>query len=207
MKKLLLATLIACAIPMAVLAQEPVKAKEKTAAAAKPAAKAAAKPAAKSTTARATEHRKAPAKITRSAAKAVEEVTPVDPDTDVTLSPEDLEIAGRVYTGAIRCELGANVQVTADEKRPGFFNVQIQRTRYRMHPVASRTGAIRLEDPRAGALWLQLGNKSMLMNQKLGERLADECQSPQQTALAEENKKNPPRSLFEAADPTLKNTP
>ena len=207
MKKLLLATLIACAIPMAVLAQEPAKAKEKTATAAKPAAKSAAKPAAKSTTARATEHRKAPAKITRSAAKAVEEVTPVDPDTDVTLSPEDLEIAGRVYTGAIRCELGANVQVTADEKRPGFFNVQIQRTRYRMHPVASRTGAIRLEDPRAGALWLQLGNKSMLMNQKLGERLADECQSPQQTALAEENKKNPPRSLFEAADPTLKNTP
>lgn len=205
MKNLLLATLIACAIPMAAMAQEPAKAK--TASAAKPAAKAAAKPAAKSTTARATEHRKTPVKITRAAAKAVEEVTPVDTDTDVTLSAEDLEIAGRVYTGAIRCELGANVQVTADEKRPGFFNVQIQRIRYRMHPVASRTGAIRLEDPRAGALWLQLGNKSMLMNQKLGERLADECQSPQQTALAEENKKNPPRSLFEAADPTLKNTP
>jgi len=205
MKKLLLATLIACAVPMAAMAQEPAKAK--TAAAAKPAAKAAAKPAAKSTTARATEHRKTPSRITRSAAKAVEEVTPIDTDTDVTLSPEDLEIAGRVYTGAIRCELGANVQVTADEKRPGFFNVQIQRTRYRMHPVASRTGAIRLEDPRAGALWLQLGNKSMLMNQKLGERLADECQSPQQTAMAEEIKKNPPKSLFEAADPAMKNTP
>ncbi|MCZ2495154.1 hypothetical protein GN316_00120 [Xylophilus sp. Kf1] len=214
MKKLLLATLIACALPMAALAQETTKAKP-AATTAKPAAKTAAKPAtkpaakaeSKSTTARATEHRKGQAKISRSAAKAVEEVTPVDTDTDVTLSAEDLEIANRVYTGSIRCELGANVTVTADEKRPGFFNVQIQRFRYRMHPVASRTGAIRLEDPRAGALWLQLGNKSMLMNQKLGERLADECQSPQQTALAEENKKNPPKSLFEPADPTLKNTP
>ena len=208
MKKLLLATLIAFAAPVAVMAQETARTAAKPAA--KPAAKAAAaKPAAetaaKSTTARATQHRKAPAKLSRAAAKAVEEVTPVDTDTDVTLSPEDLEIANRVYTGTIRCELGANVNVTADEKRPGFFNVQIQRIRYRMHPVASRTGAIRLEDPRAGALWLQLGNKSMLMNQKIGERLADECQSPQQTAMAEEIKKNPPKSLFEPLDAPVKN--
>ena len=209
MKKLLLATLIAFAAPVAVLAQEPAKPAAR--AAAKPAAKAAASKHAveasttKSTTARATQHRKTPAKLSRAAAKAVEEVTPVDTETDVTLSAEDLEIANRVYTGTIRCELGANVNVTADEKRPGFFNVQIQRIRYRMHPVASRTGAIRLEDPRAGALWLQLGNKSMLMNQKIGERLADECQSPQQTAMAEEIKKNPPKSLFEPLDAPVKN--
>ena len=47
-----------------------------------------------------------------------------------------------------------------------------------MHPVESRTGAIRLEDPKRGAMWLQLGNKSMLMSQKLGQRLADECHEP-----------------------------
>ena len=52
-----------------------------------------------------------------------------------------------------------------------------------MHPVESRTGAIRLEDPKRGAMWLQLGNKSMLMSQKLGQRLADECQSPEQLDL------------------------
>jgi len=204
MNKFILATLLACAVPFAAVAQEPAKAAKPAAAkaaAAKPAATkaAAAKPAAK------TAQRKVQPKLARSAVKAVEEVTPVDPDTDVTLSPEDLEIAGRVYVGSIRCELGNNVMVTADEKRPGFFNVQIQRHRYRMHPVASRTGAIRLEDPRAGALWLQLGNKSMLMNQKLGERLADECQSPQQTATAEELKKTPQKSLFDAPDAPVKN--
>jgi hypothetical protein len=66
-----------------------------------------------------------------------------------------------------------------------------------MHPVESRTGAIRLEDPKGGAMWLQLGNKSMLMSQKLGQRLADECMSPAQLTMAEALKKNPMPSLLE----------
>ena len=70
--------------------------------------------------------------------------------------------------------------------------------RFRMHPVESRTGAIRLEDPKRGAMWLQLGNKSMLMSQKLGQRLADECQSPEQLTYAETLKKNPLPSILES---------
>jgi hypothetical protein len=38
----------------------------------------------------------------------------------------------------------------------------------------------------------------MLMSQKLGQRLADECQSAQQLAYAEELKKNPLPSILEA---------
>ncbi len=139
--------------------------------------------------------------VPRKIIKAVEAHTPVSKDTDISLSPADLEIAGRVYTGAIKCELGANVEITADAQRPGFFNVATKGARYHMHPVESRTGAIRLEDPAAGALWLQIANKSMLMNQKQGLRLADECQSSAQLAFAEQMKKNPPKSLFEGADP------
>ena len=41
-----------------------------------------------------------------------------------------------------------------------------------------------MEDNRAGAMWLQLGNKSMLMNQKLGQRVADECVTPAQREFA-----------------------
>lgn len=138
--------------------------------------------------------------ITRRAAKAVEEVTPISDDTGITLSEEDLAVAQRVFTGKVQCELGADVTVTADEKHPGFFTVSTKNVRYRMHPVESRTGAIRLEDPRAGAMWLQISNKSMLMNQKMGLRLADECQAPAQLAVADEMKKNPPKNLFEGAD-------
>lgn len=138
--------------------------------------------------------------ITRRAAKAVEEVTPISDDTSITLSEEDLAVAQRVFTGKVQCELGADVTVTADEKRPGFFTVSTKNVRYRMHPVESRTGAIRLEDPKAGAMWLQISNKSMLMNQKMGLRLADECQAPAQLAVADEMKKNPPKNLFDGAD-------
>jgi hypothetical protein len=128
--------------------------------------------------------------------KTVEENIEIDDDPAVKLTPEDLEIAKRVYTGDIACELGATVHITP-HKREGFFIVRTGIQRFRMHPVESRTGAIRLEDPRAEAMWLQLGNKSMLMSQKMGRRLADECMSPAQAAVAEALKKNPMPSLLE----------
>ena len=141
---------------------------------------------------------KSPAEIRRSALKAVEEVTPIDEDPNVTLTAVDLAMAERVFVGTIPCELGASVTVTSSKRRPGFFVVQTGKMRFSMHPVESRTGAIRIEDPKRGAMWLQLGNKSMLMSQKLGQRLADECMSPEQTTLADELKKNPRPGLLDA---------
>ena len=141
---------------------------------------------------------KSSSEIRRSALKAVEEVTPIDEDPNINLTAEDLEIAKRVFVGNIACELGNSVTLTPSARRPGFFVVQTKGARFSMHPVESRTGAIRLEDPKRGALWLQLGNKSMLMSQKLGQRLADECMSPEQTTLADELKKNPRPGLLDS---------
>lgn len=150
---------------------------------------------------------KSPAEIRRSALKAVEEVTPIDEDPNVKLTAEDIEIAKRVFVGTIPCELGSSVTVTASTRRPGFFAVQTKGARFSMHPVESRTGAIRLEDPKRGALWLQLGNKSMLMSQKLGQRLADECMSPEQVTLADELKKNPRPGLLDNPVPAAGTAP
>ncbi len=185
MFKIALIAAVVLALPLAATAQ--------TAAASKPAAKATVK-------------KPAPKKrqVTRKAAKAVEEVTPISEDVNVVMSESDLAVAKRVSVGKAQCELGADVTVTADDNKPGFFTVSTKGQRYRMHPVESRTGAIRLEDPRAGAMWLQLGNKSMLMNQKQGLRIADECQTAEQVAFAAEMKKNPPKDLFEGADPAKK---
>lgn len=132
--------------------------------------------------------------------KEIEEAKPISDDTNVVLTPEDLTAAKSVITGHIKCELGASVTIEADPAKEGFFNLSLGKQKFRMHPVNSRTGAIRLEDPRAEAMWLQLGNKSMLMSQKKGERLADDCKAAQQVAVEEEMKKNPPKSLFEGAD-------
>ncbi|MDB5874740.1 MAG: hypothetical protein JWQ07_4182 [Ramlibacter sp.] len=128
--------------------------------------------------------------------KTVEEAIEVDDDPAIILTAADLEIAKLIHIGDIPCELGATVHVTR-HKREGFFIVRAGLQRFRMHPVESRTGALRLEDPRAGAMWLQLGNKSMLMSQKIGRRLADECMSPAQAAVADALKKNPMPSLLE----------
>ncbi|GEM_PF-231926 len=139
-------------------------------------------------------------KSAHAAQKAAEEATPIDDDPAVTLSPADLEVAQHVFVGDIPCELGAVVHITP-HKREGFFIVRAGIQRFRMHPVESRTGAIRLEDPVAGAMWLQLGNKSMLMSQKWGKRLADDCMNPAQAAVNEALKKNPLPSLLEPLPP------
>ena len=122
---------------------------------------------------------------------------------DAALTPAELSIAERVYVGKLPCELGADVTLTADTKNPGYFDVQGKNFRYRMFPVATTTGAIRLEDRKAGAVWLQLANKSMLMNQKLGTRLADECASPAQVAAAQAIKLNPPASVLDTPKPAV----
>ena len=128
--------------------------------------------------------------------QAVEEATPLEEnDPADKLTAAELAIAQRVHTGEIKCELGAHVKVTP-RRRAGYFLVSHGINRFVMHPVESKTGAIRLEDPVRGALWLQLGNKSMLMNQKEGKRLADECASPEQLDFAKNMK---PVNLLEPA--------
>ena len=117
---------------------------------------------------------------------------------EAALSPEELAIAERVHVGRIACELGAFVNITADTANPGPFQVEGKGFKYRMIPVATTTGAVRLEDTKAGAVGLQIANKSMLMNQKLGQRMADECMSPEQYVVAEAIKKAPPQSVFDA---------
>lgn len=202
-KTLALIAAAALTLPLSALAQSSAATDAKPAAKSTQKAASSSKSTAKSTKA-ASKDKVVPVKgkqhLKASAVKAVEETTPVADDPSIVLNDADIAVAQRVYTGKIQCELGADVTVTADEAKPGFFTVSTKGARYRMHPVESRTGAIRLEDPRAGAMWLQLGNKSMLMNQKAGLRIADECQTDAQIAFAAEMKKNPPKALFDGAD-------
>lgn len=112
-------------------------------------------------------------------------------------TPEQMAIAEQVYLGKLPCELGVSVTVKADASAPGYFDVQFKKHKYRMLPVVTSTGAIRLEDAKAGAVWLQLSNKSMLMDQKLGRRLTDDCMSPDQAVVAKLLAINPMPNLLE----------
>jgi hypothetical protein len=118
--------------------------------------------------------------------------------TEAALSPAELAIAERVSLGKLPCELGTFVSLQADANAPGYFDVQLGKQKFHMFPVETSTGAIRLEDRKAGAVWLQLANKSMLMSQKLGKRLADECMSPEQAVVAAQLIKNPAPSVLDS---------
>jgi hypothetical protein len=159
-----------------------------------PAAKAAAKPAAKKQPAVNSANRTNLKSAAKNVAAGIEAA-------EAAMTPAELAIAERVHVGSLPCEMGSTVSVTADTKAPGYFEVHGKNFKYRMFPVATTTGAIRLEDQKAGAVWLQLPNKSMLMNQKLGMRLADDCMSPAQMTVAEAIKLNPPASVLDAPKP------
>lgn len=170
MMKKLIASVLLLVLPMAVLAQAPVK----------KGGKAARLPASR-------------VEIKTTASQMASGIIAAE----AALTPAELAIAERVFQGNLPCELGAFVAVTADTKAPGYFDVKTKNQKFRMFPVETSTGAIRLEDQKAGAVWLQLANKSMLMNQKLGQRLADVCVSPEQAVTAEMLLKNPAPSILE----------
>lgn len=122
------------------------------------------------------------------------------PSVDATpLTDTEQAIAAQVYVGSFPCELGQSVSLKADPEHAGQFQMQLKQLRFQLRPVESRTGAVRLEDQAQGVVWLQLANKSMLMNQKQGRRLADECMSPVQQAVAEQLKIHPAPNLLDVA--------
>ncbi len=120
---------------------------------------------------------------------------------DAALTPGELAIAERVHVGQLPCELGQVVTIKADTKSPGYFDLTARGKKYRMFPVETSTGAVRLEDKKAGSVWIQVSNKSMLMNHKIGQRLADECMCAELADVAESLVNNPGRSMLDGPEP------
>ena len=103
-------------------------------------------------------------------------------ETAQAINQAQLDIAARVLTGKADCEFNQSVDVQAFEGRPGQFKVGYKNARYTMTPAETTTGAVRLEDKKAGVMWLQIPSKSMLMNSKLGQRMVDACMHAEQRA-------------------------
>ena len=96
------------------------------------------------------------------------------------LSAGQLDAAQRVYTGQAQCEFGESIDINAVDGKPGHFHLRHKAATYNLVPEETTTGAVRLEDKRAGIVWLQIPSKSMLMNSKIGQRVADDCRMAQQ---------------------------
>ena len=102
----------------------------------------------------------------------------------VAATPAQLAAAERVFYGTYLCEFDKSVQVSSIPKFPGYAELRLGKSVYVMKPVASETGAIRLEDVKGETLVVQIANKSMLLNVKTGQRMLDGCVSDKHAKVA-----------------------
>ena len=91
-----------------------------------------------------------------------------------------------------------SVTVSPDAKIDGAFDLFFGKQKYDVVPVPAKSGAIRLEDHKAGIVYMQLANKSMLFNERQGKRLADDCISASQQAVADAMRTNPTAGVLDS---------
>ena len=97
-----------------------------------------------------------------------------------TLSAGQMAAAERVFTGTATCEFDQQITLAAVAAKPGHFTLTHKKASYTLVPQETTSGAVRLEDKKSGLVWIQIPAKSMLMNTKLGQRVADVCITPEQ---------------------------
>jgi hypothetical protein len=122
---------------------------------------------------------------TKNAPKTAAKKTPAPPPEPVLVDADEAQIAAseRAYLGNYACEFKESVHIEKHPKVAGYIDVQWQKQRFTMKPVLSSTGALRLEDVTGRTLMIQIANKSMLLDTKIGQRLLDDCVHPEQEKL------------------------
>ncbi len=107
-------------------------------------------------------------------------------------------VSSTIEIGTHRCAVGGSITIQNNPQEANSFLVFTQEMEnaakknrklglrpFKVQAVPTTTGALRFEDKANGVALLQLANKSMLLNQKAGKRMADDCQSEAQKKFAE----------------------
>ena len=118
-------------------------------------------------------------------APAEEKAPEPEPEIEMAAADEkQLAAAKEVLLGESGCEFDQKIQVHANAAHPGYVDMSYNKKKYTMKPVLSPTGALRLEDVRSEALMIQIASKTMVMNQKTGQRMVDNCVHPDQRTVS-----------------------
>ena len=113
---------------------------------------------------------------------------------------EQLAAAALIHYGDYVCDFEQTVHVTVTPKNDGYVDMRFKAQTWTMKPVLSSTGALRLEDVKGRMLALQIANKSMLMDAKIGQRVVDGCvHEKQRAAMAAAAAQPASPGLLEAA--------
>ncbi len=95
-----------------------------------------------------------------------------------------------VYYGKYVCDDKFEIFVERDKESPGYVDVRYLKNIWVMKPVASETGAVRLEDTKKATLLVQIPHKSMLLNTQTGQRIVDSCKSAEQVQAFKDDAAN-----------------
>ncbi|BEV16438.1 MliC family protein [Herbaspirillum sp. DW155] len=85
--------------------------------------------------------------------------------------------ATQLKTGAFSCEMGNKVEIRMEGRVTDGVTLVWKGSSYMMNPVSTSTGAVRLENKGEGLVWIQIPSKSMLLNSKIGQQLANDCRT------------------------------
>lgn len=91
--------------------------------------------------------------------------------------PPEKPVTLEFKPGTYKCELKREVHVTqvSDDGRSAVL--RFNKKDYPVKAVEARTGALRYEDAGSGLVWLVIVGKSMLLDTRKGEQLANECKT------------------------------
>jgi hypothetical protein len=81
----------------------------------------------------------------------------------------------KLEPGLYRCELSRRVVVRRIENDGQTMVINWQGKDHTLNAVAARTGALRFENSQEGLMWLVIVGKSMLLDMRRGQQLANEC--------------------------------
>jgi uncharacterized membrane protein len=100
---------------------------------------------------------------------------------------EQMRAFGVAHLGQYDCEF--NQKITVEKaSTDGYVNLKYQGQQWTMKPELSSTGALNMNDVKGRMRYLQIANKSMLMDSSVGRRVVDACQHDTQKAFEAANK-------------------
>jgi Membrane-bound lysozyme-inhibitor of c-type lysozyme len=107
-------------------------------------------------------------------------VTPAAPRPVTTSQPIAASQTGpaptmSIDTGLYRCELGVRVTVKKIAPDKSTLVLNWKNKDYTLAAVGTQSGALRFEEKSSGLVWMAIVGKSQLLDSKLGQRLANDC--------------------------------